>query len=179
MPTLKDREAAGTPRPPSRGAVAAAARDDSDAKTLYEQDFFAWTNSQAALLRSGRLAQADIEHIAEEIEGMGKSELRELENRLAALLLHLLKWQFQPQRRGRGWELAIREQRRKLRRHIDQNPSLRSRLDQAMDDAYGDAILTAARETDLPEETFPPLCPYTVEQTLDDCWLPDGQSAIR
>ena len=177
MPTLKGREATATPRPTSRGA--AATRDSSDASTLYEQDFFAWTNSQAALLRSGRLAQADIEHIAEEIEGMGKSELRELENRLAVLLLHLLKWQFQPQRRGRSWELTIREQRRKLRRHIDQNPSLRSRLDQAMDDAYGDAILAAARETDLPEETFPPLCPCTVEQTLDDRWLPDGQSAIR
>ncbi|WP_295441346.1 DUF29 domain-containing protein [uncultured Thiodictyon sp.] len=173
MQTIKGREATATPRPASRGGVAAG--DGSDAKTLYEQDFFAWTNSQAALLRSGRLAQTDIEHIAEEIESMGKSELRELENRLAVLLLHLLKWQFQPQRRGRSWELTIREQRRKLRRHVDQNPSLTARLDQAMEDAYGDATLAAARETDLAEETFPPVCPYTVEHAFDDRWLPNGR----
>ena len=142
---------------------------------LYEQDFFAWANTQAALLRSGGLAQADLEHIAEEIESMGKSELRELENRLAVLFLHLLKWQFQPQRRGRSWELTIKEQRRKLKRHLDQNPSLQPRLGQAMADAYGDAILEAARETDLPEEAFPSACPFTFEQALDDDWLPDGE----
>ena len=139
---------------------------------LYEQDFFAWANTQARLLRSGGLAQADIANIAEEIESMGKSELRELENRLTVLFLHLLKWQFQPQRRGRRWDLTIREQRRKLKRHLDQNPSLRSRLDQAVADAYGDAVLEVARETDLPDETFPPVCPYTVGQTFDDGWLP-------
>ena len=141
---------------------------------LYEQDFFAWANTQAALLRGGQLAQADIDHIAEEIESMGKSELRELENRLAVLFLHLVKWQFQPQRRDRSWELTIKEQRRKLKRHLDQNPSLRPRLVQAMDDAYGDAILEAARETELPEETFPSALPFTSLQIFDDHWLPDG-----
>jgi len=142
---------------------------------LYEQDFFAWANRQAALLRSGGLAQADIEHIAEEIESMGKSELRELENRLTLLFLHLLKWQFQPKRRGRSWELTIKEQRRRLQRHLDQNPSLRTRLGQAMVDAYGDAILEAARETDLPEEAFPSVCPFTSQQTLDPDWMPAGE----
>lgn len=139
----------------------------------YEDDFYAWANAQASLLRSGNFAQADIEHIIEEIESMGKSELRELENRLALLFMHLLKWCYQPERRCRSWELTIKEQRRKLRRHLDQNPSLRARLPQAIDDAYGDAILEAARETDLPERSFPRTCPFSFEQTLDDAFWPD------
>ncbi|MBK1633481.1 hypothetical protein CKO31_22575 [Thiohalocapsa halophila] len=138
----------------------------------YESDFYAWANAQAELLRTGRLDQADIEHIAEEIESMGKAELRELENRLAVLFTHLLKWRFQPTHRSRSWELTIKEQRRRLRRHLAQNPSLKSKLPQAREDAYGDAILEAARQTGLAEEAFPAECPFTAEQALDDGWWP-------
>jgi hypothetical protein len=137
-------------------------------ESTYDADFYAWANTQAALLRSGRIDQADIEHIAEEIESMGKGELRELENRLARLFTHLLKWQFQPNRRSRSWTLTIKEQRRRLRRHLAQNPSLTAKLEQAVVDAYGDAILEAARETGLAEETFPPTCPLTIEQILNE-----------
>ncbi|MFB1487501.1 MULTISPECIES: DUF29 domain-containing protein [unclassified Thiocapsa] len=137
-------------------------------ESTYDSDFYAWANTQAALLRGGRIDQADIEHIAEEIESMGKSELRELENRLARLFTHLLKWQFQPNRRSRSWTLTIKEQRRRLHRHLAQNPSLKAKLEQAVVDAYGDAILKAARETGLAEETFPPVCPFTIEQILND-----------
>lgn len=139
---------------------------------LYDTDFYAWANRQAALLRSGQLEQADITLIAEEIESMGKSELRELENRLTVLFLHLLEWRFQPSRRSRSWELTIKEQRRRLRRHLAHNPSLQHRLEQAREDAYGDAILEAASETGLAEDGFPPQCPFTPEQTLDDQWWP-------
>jgi len=138
----------------------------------YESDFYAWAQTQATLLRSGRLEQADIEHIAEEIESMGKSELRELENRLALLFMHLLKWQYQPTLRCRSWELTIREQRRRLRRHFAQNPSLKAKLSQAIDDAYGDAILEAARETGLDEDTFPSACPFTQDDTMHDGYWP-------
>ena len=138
----------------------------------YESDFYAWAQTQATLLRSGRLEQADIEHIAEEIESMGKSELRELENRLALLFMHLLKWQYQPTLRCRNWELTIREQRRRLRRHLAQNPNLKAKLSQAIEDAYGDAILEAARETGLDDETFPSACPFTQDDTIDDGYWP-------
>jgi hypothetical protein len=73
----------------------------------YEHDFYAWANEQAALLRAGELAQADIEHIAEEIESMGKTEKRELVSRLRVLMLHLLKWRFQPLGRTASWEASI------------------------------------------------------------------------
>lgn len=138
----------------------------------YESDFYAWANAQAELLRTGQLDKADIAHIAEEIESMGKSELRELENRLALLFTHLLTWRFQPTLRSRSWELTIKEQRRRLKRHLAQNPSLKSKLPQAREDAYGDAILEAARQTGLAEENFPPTCPFDEAQTLDDSYWP-------
>jgi hypothetical protein len=138
----------------------------------YDTDFYAWANAQAELLRTGNLQQADIEHIAEEIESLGKGELRELENRLAVLFTHLLEWRFQPTHRSRSWELTVKEQRRRLRRHLAQNPSLKSKLPQAREDAYGDAVLEAARQTGLAEDALPIDCPFSVEQTLDDTWWP-------
>jgi uncharacterized protein DUF29 len=90
-------------------------------KTQYDHDFYAWSTEQAGLLRAGRLAEADIEHIAGEIESMGRSEKRELVNRLTVPLLHLLKWQFQPGLRGNSWRLSIEEQRYRLEDHLNDN----------------------------------------------------------
>ncbi|MSP01766.1 MAG: DUF29 domain-containing protein [Acetobacteraceae bacterium] len=139
--------------------------------TLYDQDFHAWALQQATLLREGKLQQADVENIAEEIESMGRGERRELVNRLAALLTHLLKWRFQPALRGNSWRLTIKEQRRATFRHLRDNPSLQSWLDEAMADAYGDAAIRAARETGL--EVFPEICPFTFDQAIGDDFWPD------
>ena len=141
--------------------------------SAYDRDFYAWATEQAALLRAGRLSEADIENIAEEIESMGRSEKRELVNRLAVLLLHLLKWAHQPERRGKSWRLTIEEQRRQIARHLRDNPSLSAWQDEAVADAYGDAVLRAERETDLPRDLFPWSCPYSFEQALDDGFWPD------
>ena len=140
---------------------------------LYEQDFYAWANEQAALLRSGQLSAADIEHIAEEIESMGKTEKRELISRLTVLLVHLLKWQFQPVRRGSSWQVTIKVQRRDLVRHMTDNPSLKAKSSEAVDDAYGNAVLLASDETGLTETTFPTECPWSFEQIMDAAFWPD------
>jgi Domain of unknown function DUF29 len=141
--------------------------------TLYEQDFHAWTMQQAELLRTRKLDCADLDNIAEEIEDMGKTVRRELTSRLTVLFLHLLKWRFQPAFRGNGWRLTLKEQRRTLRRHLRDNPSLTSYLDQAMSDAYGDATIGAQREIGLAEETFPDTCPFTFDQAVSDDFWPD------
>ena len=139
--------------------------------TLYEQDFYAWANEQAALLRSGRLSEADIEHVAEEIESMGKSEKRELVSRLTVLLLHLLKWQFQPALRGHSWRNSIRVQRIGLASLVRDNPSLKSVLGEAIAEAHRIARIEAENETDITEDTFPPVCPWSFEQMMaDDFW---------
>lgn len=142
--------------------------------TLYDRDFYAWANEQAELLRAGNLAQADIEHIAEEIESMGKTEKRELISRLAVLLLNLLKWQHQPGRRGASWQATIRVQRRDLRRHMADNPSPKATLPESIADAYGNAIIEAGAETGLPESSFPSTCPWSFDQMLDDAFWPES-----
>ena len=143
---------------------------------LYEQDYYGWANEQAALLRAGNLGAADIGNIAEEIESMGKGEKRELVNRLAVLLLHLLKWQFQPGNRGKRWQITIRAQRTQIARHLAENPSLKSELAQAMREAYADATLEAERETDLPETTFPADCPYSFQIAMQNDFWPESSA---
>ena len=144
---------------------------------LYDADFYAWANEQAALLRAGRLRAADIAHIAEEIESMGRSEKRELTSRLVVLLAHLLKWDAQPDRRGRSWILTIREQREEVAEVLHDNPSLRARIEEILADAYRKALLAAQRETGLPESAFPAACPWTFEQAMRD--EPDALAESR
>jgi hypothetical protein len=156
-----------------------ARRDDKEmampANSLYHKDFHAWANEQAALLRSGDVAAADIENIAEEIEGMGRTEKRELVNRLVVLLLHLLKWQFQPSLRGNSGRLSVEEQRYRLADHLDDNPSLKAKLDQAIRDAYRLALIEAEKETGLARSVFPATCPWSFQQTMDETFWPEGQ----
>lgn len=140
--------------------------------SLYEQDFHAWSNEQAALLRAGRLSEADIPNIIEEIESMGRGERRELVNRLVILLLHLLKWRYQPALRGNSWRLSIKEQRIRLASHLADNPSLKSKLDEALAQAYRLAAIEAERETGLSESSFPKVCPFSFEQLMDDSFWP-------
>lgn len=138
---------------------------------LYDRDFFAWANEQAALLREGKLEEADLECIAEEIESMGKTEKRELISRLTVLLLHLLKWRYQGGLRGTGWRNSIRIQRREISAHLADNPSLRAVIPAAVEQAYGTAVIAAETETGLVEATFPRTCPWGFEQMMDaDFW---------
>lgn len=138
-----------------------------------QEDFYGWALQNAELLRQGRLGEIDSERIAEELEDMGASKERELENRLGVLLAHLLKWVYQPERRGNSWRLTVEEQRRRLERLLRKNPSLKSRLAENFIDAYGDARLIASRETGLPKAQFPEACPFPLEQALDDGYWPE------
>lgn len=140
---------------------------------LYDEDFYAWANRQAELLRAGKLEEADLAHIADEIESMGKTEKRELISRLIVLIHHLLKWQYQPDKRTRSWRLSIEGQRLDVRAHLADNPSLRAQLDQAIALAYRRGLLEAARETELDTKVFPEACPWTFEQMLAENFWPE------
>jgi len=143
---------------------------------LYDRDFYAWANEQAALLREGKLSQADIEHIAQEIESMGKTEKRELVSRLTVLLLHLLKWRFQAQKRTKSWESSIKVQRSLLSDHLDDNPSLAPLAPAAMARAYQLAVLEAVGETNLHVSVFPETCPWTFDEVMKADFWPDEQN---
>ncbi|WP_333879329.1 DUF29 domain-containing protein [Methylobacter sp.] len=140
----------------------------------YEQDFYGWTQEQAALLRAGRLNDLDIENLIEEVETMGRSEKRELESRLTVLLLHLLKWKYQEVRRGRSWELSIDEQRIQFRKTLKENPGLKPFLDEMTVDAYKLSVIQASRETKISKSVFPAACPWSLEQITDDHFFPDN-----
>jgi hypothetical protein len=143
------------------------------ASSLYERDFYAWAKEQAALLRSGELARADIAHIAEEIESMGKTEKRELVSRLTVLLRHLLKWRFQPAGRGNSWRLSIANSRDEVVDHLGDNASLKALLADAIVSAYRYARRKASVETNLAQETFPEGCPWSFEQMVDATYWPE------
>lgn len=143
-------------------------------RNLYDSDFYAWANEQAALLRAGRLSEADVANIAEEIESMGRSEKRELVSRLAVLLVHLLTWRFQPDHRSSFWQATIRLQRRELLDHLADNPSLNASIGEATDRAYGRAVIEAGAETGLGERSFPVSCPWRFEQITDEGFWPEA-----
>jgi hypothetical protein len=144
------------------------------AKELYERDFFEWAIQNAELLRAGRLDEADLEHIAEEIEGLGISQKKELYSRLRVLLMHLLKWKFQPEARaGSSWRSTIRTQRAEMDALFDFAPSLRRTVEENMQKAYPKAISDASDETRLPKSAFPPTCPFTPDQVLDEEFFPE------
>lgn len=145
--------------------------------SLYESDFYDWTQDQAAKLRAratfDNRGDIDWEHAAEELESVGASEKREIRSRLEVLLVHLLKWQFQPRKRKHGWKDTIDEQRRRLAMVVDDSPSLRSFPAAILSDVYPLAVTVAMRETRLSEKSFPPECPYTIEQVLDPEFYPE------
>ncbi|MCJ2060391.1 DUF29 domain-containing protein [Methylobacterium sp. J-048] len=150
-------------------AKAALKTPESD---LYGTDLYLWSEQQSALLRAGRWSEIDELNVAEEIESLGGSQKSEIRSRLAVLILHLLKWEFQPEKRKYGWRTTIVEQRIRIDGLLDTSPSLRSWPDHVLQSAYRLAALGASSETRLPEKTFPKTCPYTVKQILDLAFYP-------
>jgi hypothetical protein len=144
----------------------------ADRSSLYDEDFFEWTRRNAELLRAGQLDQADIGHIAEEIEDMGRRDLKELNSRMRVLLIHLLKRHLQPEKRSRSWDSTIVSQRIEIEDDLKQSPSLRAKLRAEFKDNYEKAVRRAIVETGLARDRFPNECPFTLEQILDPEFLP-------
>jgi Domain of unknown function DUF29 len=141
---------------------------------LYDTDFYQWTKQQAAALVAGKASELDWANLAEEIESLGKSDRREIRNRLRVLIRHLLKWQYQPELRqsGRSWRRTIWTQRERLSDVLDDSPSLRRQMPELIAMDYDRILEKTSDETGLPLSTFPAECPWTAEQILDDNFLP-------
>lgn len=142
-------------------------------QNLYETDFYAWTQEQVDLLNAHHWDQLDTPNLIEEIESLGRKERQELRNRLAVLLGHLLKWQFQSEKRSNSWLGTIQEQRIQIRLLLDDSPSLKPYLNEIFLAAYELGLALAIRETELGETVFPEQCPYNAEQTLDSKFFPE------
>jgi hypothetical protein len=145
------------------------------ANDLYESDFFAWTQEQARLLRERRWDDLDLDNLVDEVESVGRSDKRQIESRLEVLVAHLLKWKFQPGRRGNSWIETIFEQRNRLIGLIEDSPSLAAFLRQEVIGTYTAARLAAAKESGIAFGLFPEDCPFTPEQVLDLDFFPEDR----
>ncbi|MEA5619747.1 DUF29 domain-containing protein [Cronbergia sp. UHCC 0137] len=135
--------------------------------SLYTSDFYAWTQEQAKALKNQQWEQLDLANLLEEIEALGRRERQELRNRLGILLGHFLKWEYQPEKRGNSWIATIREQRRELLILLEENPSLKSYLEEVLEISYQKGLDLAVYETGLSYSTFPVSSPYSFVQILE------------
>ena len=152
-----------------------ALRQNQQAKRLpdHDEDLVAWARANAALLRSGRLREIDGANLAEELEDLGKSERRALCSHIRVLLLHLLKWQFQPEQRSRSWQSSIVNARREIQVIVEDSPSLRDEVEHCIHREYPSARRLAAVETGMDTKTFPHDGAYASVQVLDDGFFPE------
>ncbi|MDQ5920594.1 MAG: hypothetical protein QG673_650 [Pseudomonadota bacterium] len=139
---------------------------------LYQEDFYAWTQEQANLVKLKAFDKLDIVNLFEEIECMGKREKRELASRLEVLLMHLLKWKYQHEEQSKSWQRTIREQRHQIKMVIKDNPSLKSVINEYMVDAYSYARVSAADESGVFLKNFPVQCEWGITQILDEDFFP-------
>ena len=144
-----------------------------DLSALYERDYLAWIEATLQRLSQQDYKSVDWENLIEEIADIGRSEKQRIESNLTVLLVHLLKWQYQPKRRSRSWNTSIVEHRIRVKKNLKYSPSLKPFIEEEFLDVYADAIKIAVSETQLPLETFPIDCPYTIAQVLDDSFLPE------
>lgn len=140
----------------------------------YDRDLTLWAKDTAQLLRERRWDAIDWEHLIEEVEDLGKSERSAIASQMERIMVHLLKWQYQPQRHSDSWLDSINDGRSQIRRKIEDSPSLRSHPEQVLEKEYLRARREAARQTGLEISVFPELCPFVIEQVIED-WLPDDR----
>ncbi|MEL6441652.1 MAG: DUF29 domain-containing protein [Cyanobacteria bacterium J06621_8] len=139
---------------------------------LYSRDYYLWLLHTAQLISEGKFDEVDAANLIEEIEDMGRSEKRAIKSNLVVVLLHLLKYKYQPQKRSNSWKSSIREHRRRLRDDIQASPSLKRYFEEVFDECYQDGREQAADETEFPLNTFPDLSPFTPAEILNPDYLP-------
>jgi len=139
----------------------------------HDEDVYGWATHTANLLRNKKMDDVDFENIIEEMEVLGRSEQHELKNRLSLVISHLLKWQYQSDKRTRSWKLTIEEQRLQAASCLEVSPSLNSHLDEILRKAYKIGKIKALKETELDENILPQQCPYTFEEIMNDTFYPE------
>jgi hypothetical protein len=142
-------------------------------QTLYDTDFNLWIEQTVNQLKNGDLQDLDRQNLIDEIESMGRNDKREVKNRLIVLFMHLLKWQYQPEKRTSSWISTINEQRRQISTVLEDSPSLKPYLAEVFSKCYQLACNDASKETNLPKITFPSDCPFSSEQVLDADYFPE------
>jgi hypothetical protein len=142
----------------------------------YETDFFGWLHAQARHLRNRDYERLDTANLAEELEGLARSDKRALRSHLRQLICHLLKMQFQAQKRSRSWILTATRARDDISELLNESPSLRTQLKEMTESVYPQALRLASAQTKLPPAHFPSSCPYSLEQLVDPEFFPSDET---
>jgi Domain of unknown function DUF29 len=161
------------------GATGKARAPEAAIAASYEGDFHAWAFEQAALMRALAPKTLDVENIAEELEALGRGERRAVVARWRLIIQHLLKWQYQPEKRSRSWIATVSRERRHLRRLENESPSLSARYQELIAEAFRIALGDVVDETDLPRSTFPARCPYAPDDLRDDRFFPGAPASAE
>ena len=140
-------------------------------ETLYEQDYYQWLTDTAKLLEEKEFTKLDLENLIEEIVSLGKSEKRAIKSNLIIVILHLLKWRYQPEKRSNSWKSTIREHRRRIQELLTDSPSLKNYLPKILTTCYLAAKKQASDETSLSVNAFPESCPFTLAECLNEDFL--------
>ncbi len=140
------------------------------ASESYERDYYAWAMKNAQLIRQGKLSEIDLNNIAEELEDVGKSERRALKSHIKNVILHLLKWRYQPNFRGASWRQSVRNGRIAIHEIVTESPSLNRDIAHIIESEYSSAQADAIDETGLSASVFPPTCPFSESQVSGDYW---------
>ena len=140
--------------------------------SLYEQDFYLWLQTTINLLKEGKFAEIDLENLLEELESIGRNDKNSLKSNLRILLMHLIKYKYQPEKRTNSWIYTIREHRKRIRDTFKTSPSLYRFFEEIFNESYQDARELAAGETGLSIQIFPPESPFTGEEVIDPDFLP-------
>lgn len=141
--------------------------------TLYNQDYSLWLETTIEKLREHQFQSVDIDNLIEELETLGRSEKKALRSYLRLIVMHLLKWQYQPEKRSKSWKITIRNNRFEIEEALQDSPSLKPQLAELLNQCYPRAVMEASEETGLVVSTFPTSCPFTIEQILDYNFLGD------
>lgn len=138
----------------------------SRSRALYDDDLYAWALEQAALIEAGRFSELDVVNLADEVADVARREVHQLESRLSRVLQHLLKWDYQKERRAASWARSIREQRRRVSRLLKDSPSLTNRVDALLKEAYTQGRVAALNESNLPDHMIPEANPYSWDEIM-------------
>ncbi|MGM3305444.1 DUF29 domain-containing protein [Anabaena sp. WFMT] len=141
--------------------------------TLYEQDYYLWLETTIKKLQEHEFQSLDIDNLIEELETLGRSEKKALRSYLRLIVMHLLKWQYQPEMRSKSWQITIRNNRFEIEEALQYSPSFKPQLAEILTQCYPRAVMEASDETGLSASIFPPSCPFTIEQILDQNFLPN------
>lgn len=139
---------------------------------LHEQDFYLWTEQTAHLLKTEQWQEIDLENLIYEIKSMGSNDQHALKSNLRIVLLHLLKWQFQPAYRSNSWLSSMIEHRQQIEELLEKSLSLKPYLEEVFGKVYIKAVKGAEKQTGLPSTLFPTDCPYSLQQVLDVDFIP-------